>query len=165
MPTVVDWKQFPDSAFGRPVPKEPQIIRPGTSAVVLDDEDEVLLELRADSKLWGLPGGQMDVGESVEETVVREVLEETGLTVRVKQLIGVYSDPRQYAIACYPGGDVVHAVVMSFECERVSGELQPSVESLDLDYFPTHDLPKDMMKIHRLQVEDAVSDRPGPFIR
>ena len=165
MSVVVDWMQFPDSAFGRPVPKKAQVIRPGTSAVVFNDADEVLLELRADSKLWGLPGGQMDIGESVEETVVREVLEETGLTVRVKRLIGVYSDPRQYAIACYPGGDVVHAVVTSFECERVSGELQPSSESLNLRYFPTGALPKKMMKIHRLQVEDAVSDNPGPFIR
>ena len=165
MPIEIDWGKYPDGAFGRPVPQTPTVIRPGTSAVIFNAAHEVLLELRSDSKLWGLPGGRMDIGESVEETVLREVLEETGLTVRVQRLIGVYSDPRQYAIFRYPGDVVVHAVVMSFECERVSGTLKYSAESLDLRYFPTDSLPDDMMKIHRLQVEDAVSGRPDPFVR
>ncbi len=165
MPAEIDWGAFPDSAYGRPVPKRPQQSQPGTSAVILNDAREVLLELRSDFKLWGLPGGRMDVGESVQETVVREVLEETGLTVRVERLIGVYSDPRQYGIVCYPAGYVVHAVVMSFACERVSGELKYSAESLDLRYFPADALPDDMMKIHRLQVDDAMSGERRPFIR
>jgi 8-oxo-dGTP pyrophosphatase MutT (NUDIX family) len=165
MSVEIDWGRFPDSAFGRPVPKRPQAIRPGASAVIFNDAHEVLLELRSDFNLWGLPGGRMDVGESLEETVVREVLEETGLTVRVERLVGVYSDPRLYAIACYPSGDIVHSVVMSFVCGRVSGELKYSAESLDLRYFPTDSLPDDMMKIHRLQVEDALVDTPQPFVR
>jgi ADP-ribose pyrophosphatase YjhB (NUDIX family) len=161
----IEWGAFPDSAFGRPVPNHPQVGRAGTSAVILNDAHEVLLELRSDFKLWGLPGGRMDIGESVEETVVREVLEETGLTVRIERLVGVYSDPRQYGIVAYPNGDVVHAVVMCFVCKCVSGELKYSAESLDLRYFSTDSLPDDMMKIHRLQVEDAISARPQPFIR
>lgn len=165
MESEIEWGAFPDSAFGRPVPKRPQETRLGTAAVLFNDKREVLLELRSDFKLWGLPGGRMDIGESVEETVVREVLEETGLTVRIGRLIGVYSDPRQYGISCYPSGHVIHAVVICFACERVSGELKYSAESLDLRYFPVDSLPDNMMKIHRLQVEDAFSAAPQPFIR
>jgi len=69
-------------------------IRLGCSATIFNESREkVLLTKRTDNGLWCLPGGGVDPGESVEETVIREVQEETGLTVRVLRLIGVYSDP------------------------------------------------------------------------
>ena len=69
-------------------------IRLGCSVVIFDEaRKKVLLTKRADNGLWCLPGGGVDPGESVEETVIREAWEETGLTIRVLRLIGVYSDP------------------------------------------------------------------------
>ena len=55
--------------------------------ILINDQDEVLLQKRADVKSWGLPGGAMEFGESAEQACVREFLEETGLKVRVKSLL------------------------------------------------------------------------------
>ena len=60
-------------------------------AAIFNSEGQVLLQKRKAGELWGFPGGVMELGESFEETIIREVMEETGLQVEVKQLIGVYS--------------------------------------------------------------------------
>jgi 8-oxo-dGTP pyrophosphatase MutT (NUDIX family) len=99
-------------------------IRLGCSAVIFDQKREkVLLTKRADNGLWCLPSGGVDPGECVEETVIREVWEETGLTVRVLRLVGVYSDPNWLVV--YPNDNAVQIVAMSFETEIVDGEPGP----------------------------------------
>ena len=69
-------------------------IRPAVAAVIHNGDGRILLQRRSDNGLWGLPGGSVEIGESVRDAIVREVREETGLTVEVLRLIGVYSDPR-----------------------------------------------------------------------
>jgi len=83
----------------------------------------------------------MELGESADEAVVREVREETGLEVEPVVLIGVYSNP-DYAIT-YPNGDQVQAVIIFFECRVVGGTLQPDMEEiLEARYFgPDDELP------------------------
>ena len=66
---------------------------PSTTAVVTDDQDRIVLIRRRDNDLWALPGGGMDLGDSIVDTAVREVKEETGLDVEVTGLIGVYTAP------------------------------------------------------------------------
>src|SRR5262249_14758110 len=66
---------------------------PGASAIVTDDEGNVLLHRRRDSGRWALPGGIMDIGETIAQCAEREVKEETGLAVTAYHLVGVYSDP------------------------------------------------------------------------
>ena len=102
-------RPFVDST-GRTLSKAPDEVRPGACAVIFDDAGKVLLERRSDNGFWGLPGGAVEVGESVEQAVVREVMEETGLRVDVKRLIGVYSDPRHNNIHTYPSGSIVNWV-------------------------------------------------------
>ena len=63
------------------------------SAVVTDGAGRVLLLRRSDSGNWALPGGTLELGESITECAVREVREETGLDVEVMGLVGVYTDP------------------------------------------------------------------------
>ncbi|GAB4504038.1 MAG: NUDIX domain-containing protein [Anaerolineales bacterium] len=137
----------------------------GCSAVLFDDSrQKVLLTRRVDNGLWCLPGGGMEAGESVEECCVREVFEETGLRVRVKRLIGVYSNPNQLVV--YPDGNQAHFVVMNFEVEVVGGELGLSDETSETGYFtltemqsmPVHDR-------HAERVADALSGQPQAFIR
>lgn len=71
-------------------------------AIIRDHHGRILLQRRSDYGNWGLPGGGMEAGESVEETMRREVLEETGLVVLDHELYGAYSGPRmQYR---YPDG-------------------------------------------------------------
>src|SRR5687768_9481210 len=91
-------------------------IRFGCSAIIFDEaRTKVLLTRRADNGLWCAPGGGMEPGESAVEACEREVLEETSVTVRVKRLVGVYSNPDQLVI--YPEGTKVQIVALSFEAE------------------------------------------------
>jgi ADP-ribose pyrophosphatase YjhB (NUDIX family) len=155
---------FLDST-GKPLPKLPKVIRPGTCAAVFNERGEILLQRRADNGFWSMPGGAIDPGESVEQGALREVWEETGLQVRMVRLVGVYSDPRNYMITHYPGGDIVHNVSLCFVCERVAGTLQLSDESTDIGYFPVEALPEPMMPSHLIRLKDVLAQRPEPFIR
>ena len=150
---------------GQPLPRGPDAIRPGTNAIIFNGSREVFLEKRADYGVWGLPGGAVEVGESVQESLVREVYEETGLHVVVKRLVGIYSDPSRYSVVVYPDGHVVHCVTIGFECERVSGDLRISSESTDIGYFPTDALPEDTLVGHQMRIQDAVARSDAPFIR
>jgi ADP-ribose pyrophosphatase YjhB (NUDIX family) len=97
-------------------------LRIGCSATIFDaSRQKVLLTRRADNGLWCLPGGHMEPGESLAECCAREVLEETGLGIRVTRLTGVYSNPDQLVV--YPDGSQAHFVVMNFEAEILGGEL------------------------------------------
>ena len=155
---------FYDS-IGKPLPRLPKVIRPGACAAVFNERGEILLQKRADNGYWSMPGGAVDPGESVEQGVLREVWEETGLRVRVVRLVGVYSDPRNYMITQYPGGDIVHNVSLCFVCEWESGTLQISDESTDLGYFPLDALPEPMMPSHLIRLKDVLAHQREPFIR
>jgi ADP-ribose pyrophosphatase YjhB (NUDIX family) len=143
----------------------PDEIRPGTNGVVFNENEEVLLHKRSDNGWWALPGGVVDIGESIEQCVIREVLEETGLEVAVKRLVGIYSDPRHYSIMRYPDDVVVHYVVAVFECARQLGELGISEESTDIGYFPVDSLPENTMLSTQFHIRDTVTNRAEPFIR
>jgi len=132
-------------------------LRLGCSAIIFDEKREkVLLTRRADNGRWCLPGGGMESGESAAEACEREVLEETGLTVRVKRLIGVYSNPDQLVI--YPDGNKVFFVVLSFEAEALHGELTLSDETTEFGYFSLQEMESMPMHGHHKQrVEDALT--------
>lgn len=84
-------------------------------AIIQDASGRILLQRRSDFGNWGLPGGGMDAGEAVEETMIREVREETGLIITEYELYAVYSGPRmQYR---YPDGNEVVFVMFLFRAE------------------------------------------------
>ncbi len=106
----------------------------GCSASVFDKTGKkVLLIRRADNGKWAVPGGYMEAGESFSEACQREVLEETGLRVRVKHLVGVYTTPN--LLLEYPDGNKWQLVVLHFEADIIGGELQLSDESTKFCYF------------------------------
>jgi ADP-ribose pyrophosphatase YjhB (NUDIX family) len=143
----------------------PQNITPGASAFILDDQARLLLQKRADNGFWCMPGGRMDPGESIAQTCVREVWEETGLHVRIKRLIGVYSDPREFAIATYPDGAMNQLISLSFECEIEGGELTLSHEGTEVGFYPLDALPKPILLTHRVRIDDALAGKSSVFIR
>jgi ADP-ribose pyrophosphatase YjhB (NUDIX family) len=152
-------------SLGRPLEKMPDALRPGSNTVLINAANEVLLHRRSDNGYWALPGGAMEIGESIEQCAVREMFEETGLHVAVKRLVGVYSDPKHYSILRYPNGYAVHYLICVFEVEQTGGELAISEESTDLRFFPVDDLPDDMMPSSRLRVLDTLQGRTEAFYR
>ncbi len=141
-----------------------QLVRPSVSAVVCRD-GRLLLQQRADGGQWGLPGGSIEVGETVIQALEREVREETGFEVTVGRLIGVYSDPRVQVVR-YPDGRVWHYVNLCFACAVRGGSPRPQPgETLALGWFALDDLPADLHPVHRPRIADALADRPEPVIR
>jgi ADP-ribose pyrophosphatase YjhB (NUDIX family) len=139
-------------------------LRFGCSAIIFDDQQRVLLTRRADNGLWRLPGDGMESGESVAEACEREVFEETQLKVRVKRLVGVYSNPDQLVI--YPDGNHAFFVVLSFEAEIVGGSLGLSGETVEAGYFSLEEMESMSMHArHNMRVADALAKRPETFIK
>jgi 8-oxo-dGTP pyrophosphatase MutT (NUDIX family) len=139
-------------------------VRPSVSAVIFDRRGRLLLQQRSDGGQWGLPGGSVEIGESVADAVVREVHEETGLTVRPRRIIGVYSDPTLQVVR-YPDGNVWHYVNVCFECRVLGGELTTCDETLALAYVPLGRLPRTLLPNHRIRIRDARARRAAAVIR
>ncbi len=123
------------------------------------------MQRRTDNDLWGLPGGAVEYGESVQTALAREVHEETGLEVVIGRLVGVYSDPVHHQIVSYPDGNVIHFVSVCFECRPAAGTLALGDETSALAWFDPGTLPADLMPMHRLRIDDAMTDATAPYIR
>jgi 8-oxo-dGTP pyrophosphatase MutT (NUDIX family) len=139
-------------------------VRPSVSAVILDSRGRRLLQQRSDGGQWGLPGGSVEIGESLREAVIREVHEETGLRVAVGRLVGVYSEPGLQVVR-YPDGNVWHYVNVCFECAVQAGQLTTCDETLALAWVPLRRLPRTLVPNHRIRISDARRRRAAAFIR
>ena len=115
------------------------------SVAILEDQ-RILLILREDFRVWGLPGGDVDPGESLAQAAVREAREETGLEVALTRLVGMYS---------LVGND--HTLVTAVFAARVTGgDLHPQPREIaDVDWFPADVLPDDLIWWHRQRIADA----------
>lgn len=126
--------------------------RVAVSALIFED-GQVLLAHRRDIDWWNLPGGGMEVGETVDEALRREVHEETGLVVKIEQLIGVYSKPQK------------QEVVLTFRCHMIGGELKKTTESRECRYFAPDSLPTNTLPKHRQRVDDAILNQQSAILR
>lgn len=115
------------------------VIMVAAGVVLLNEVDEILMQRRADSGAWGLIGGLMELGETVEETARREALEETGLAVGKLELFSVFSSDELHT---YPNGDQAQVVTILFTTDGVTGVLKPDAEGLELHYFALDSLPE-----------------------
>ena len=139
-------------------------IRLGTSAILFNSEGKFLLTQREDNGQWCLPGGAVESGESLAEACEREVFEETGLRVRVKRLVGVYSHPDQLVV--YKDGHKVQIVAVHFEAEITGGELGLSNETTDFGYFTLEDTERlEMLGRHRERIIDSLSNKTEAVIK
>ncbi|MFD3157018.1 NUDIX domain-containing protein [Haloimpatiens sp. FM7330] len=139
-------------------------ICPAAAVIIFDDKNNVLLQKRADVDLWGIPSGHFEPGETITNTAVREVFEETGLNIKVVRLIGVYSDPKTQVFE-YPDGRVTHFVTCCFEGKIIGGNISnDSPETLDIKFFPVNNLPKNILRMHPMWLKDALSEE-GPYVR
>jgi 8-oxo-dGTP pyrophosphatase MutT (NUDIX family) len=139
---------------------------PAASVVALDAGGRVLLLRRADNRLWGLPGGAMQPGETIAATARREAREEANVEVEITGLVGVYSDPAHVIV--YADGEVRQEFNVCFR-GRVSGEAEAAPvdqESLEAGFFHPDELER--LDIHprtRLRLEHALdAGRTSPYI-
>jgi 8-oxo-dGTP pyrophosphatase MutT (NUDIX family) len=115
------------------------LILPGAVVIIQNEFNEILLQERKPG-LFGLPGGLMDLGESLEETASREVLEETGLSVSDLELCQVFSGPDYYFKI--DNGDEFYSVTVVYQTKTFTGTLQANEEeTLSLGFFPIDNLP------------------------
>lgn len=149
--------------YDDPSAPTPNAIVPAASAVVANEEHKVLLQRRKDNDLWSLPGGAMQVGESIAETIVREVREESGLDVEVVRLVGIYTDPRQ--VIAYSDGEVRQQFSICFACRVTGGQLRKGDESTDVGFFAPAEF--DQLNIQpsiRLRLQHYLENRSQPII-
>jgi ADP-ribose pyrophosphatase YjhB (NUDIX family) len=141
----------------------PNAIVPGGAAVVTDGHGRVLLQRRADSGNWSLPGGVMEIGETLGQAVIRETFEETGLHVELTDILGIYTDPGH--VIAYADGEVRQEFVVAFTARILGGDLRVSDESTDLRFVAPDDLPR--LPMHdsvRLRLEHWRDGRSEPYI-
>ncbi len=130
------------------------IILVGTGVLLLKDS-RVLLQRRKDNRLWGIPGGSLEPGESLEETARREVLEEVGLKVSQLHLFQVYSGQGQFYQ--YPNGDQIYDVCIAYWSRDFQGELHADAEEvIELKFFDIHHLPDDINPLDRPILQDLL---------
>lgn len=135
-----------------------------TFGTIWNEKNELLLLHRTDMDRWCLPGGLLDLGESVTECLVRECREELGVEIIQEELLGIYSCPSRHLFS-FSDGRVIHYIVMVFNVSVLRGiPTSDGIESRDLRYFSRDALP-DIVPSHRIWVQDAFERAGTPFIR
>lgn len=117
------------------------LLLPSVAAVIRNEKSEILFQYPRNSEYWSLPAGAIEPGESPAEAVVREVWEETGLTIKPLHIIGVFGGLQYRHV--YANGDQVEYQVTIYECKIVRGTLEAvDGESEVLKYFKEDNIPK-----------------------
>lgn len=149
--------------YDDPDAPEPNSLVVAASAVITDERGRILLQRRRDTGLWALPGGGMDMTDSLPGCAVREVKEETGLDVEVTGLVGTYTDPRH--VIAYTNGEVRRQFNVCFQARVVGGALAISDESTELRWVDPSELGElPMHHTQRLRLRHAQEDRPAPYL-
>lgn len=137
---------------------------PSVTAAVRDDAGRLLLIHKIDNDYWALPGGAMEVGESVAQAAAREVEEETGVKVELTGLVGIYTDPGH--VMAYDDGEVRQEFSVCFHARAISGEpRQDNTETKAAKWVDSANVAN--LSIHpsmRRRIDDALSARSEPTI-
>jgi ADP-ribose pyrophosphatase YjhB (NUDIX family) len=133
------------------------------SAVVVNDRGGILLHRRSDNAMWSVPGGAMELGETIAQTVIREVKEETGLDIAIERLVGIYSDPGH--VVAYSDGEVRQQFSICFAGRVVGGQVATSAESLEIAFVaPDRIAQLPMGDPIRLRIQHYLEYRGQPVI-
>lgn len=132
------------------------------TAFVQDEQDRLLMIRRTDNDMYSIPGGAQDVGESIAQTVTREVKEETGIDALPTGLIGIYSDPAH--VISYSDGEVRQQFSICFRAQPIGGDIRTSSESSEVLWVNRQDL--DKLNIHpsiKLRIKHGYESRSNPY--
>jgi ADP-ribose pyrophosphatase YjhB (NUDIX family) len=137
---------------------------PSVNVVVVNDAGEILMIRRTDNDNWAVPGGAIDLGESVAQAAVRETREESGIDCEITGLAGIYSDPR-HVIVYTSNGEARQEFSIVVTARPLSGHPTPSDESTEVRWVPPSDLPGYTMdRSMRIRISDYLRGDPSPVI-
>ena len=137
---------------------------PSANVIVVNDQGEILMIRRTDNGNWAVPGGGMDLGESITGAAVRETQEETGITREITGLIGIYTNPRQ-VILNTSNGEVRQEFSIVITARPVNGELRPSSESSEPQWVSPAVIPS--LQMHpsmRQRIQHYLDKRSDPWL-
>jgi ADP-ribose pyrophosphatase YjhB (NUDIX family) len=157
MSRKIDFHDDPDAPPARH-------IVPAVSVVITNDAGEILLIQRTDNDNWALPGGVVDIGESLPQAAVRETREETGIDCEITGLSGVYTDPG-HVILYTSNGEVRQEFSIVLTARATGGAPTPSSESSQVRWTAPADLDGYQMEASmRLRVRHYAEHRDKPYI-
>lgn len=131
-----------------PLPTQPFL--PGACAVIFNKKGQILLHKREDNKMWTLPGGKMKIGESISGCCKREIKEELGLKVKIKRLIGIYTNPDY--IFDFGNGLIFQPFVIAFLCSTTNNDFVINSESTSAKWFNKKEITKLKMIPNTFQI-------------
>ncbi|WP_395110276.1 NUDIX hydrolase [Actinomadura sp. SCN-SB] len=137
---------------------------PSVNVVVENDNGEILMIRRTDNDNWAVPGGAIDLGESVSQAAVRETREETGIDCEITGIVGIYSDPKH--LIHYTSNDEVRQEFSILLTARpLGGEPTPSDESREVHWIAPDDVQSlQLDRSMRLRINHYLERRDKPFI-
>lgn len=157
MPKRIDYLDDPAA------PKANSLV-PSANVIVVNDQGDILLIRRTDNENWAVPGGGMDLGESITDAAVRETREETGIECEITGLVGIYTSPR-HVIRCASNDEVRQEFSIVFTARPTGGELRPSSESSEPHWIsPASAAGLQMHPSMRQRIQHYLDKRPEPYL-
>ncbi|WP_017595784.1 NUDIX hydrolase [Nocardiopsis potens] len=134
---------------------------PSVNVFVVNERDEVLMIRRTDNDNWAVPGGAIDLGESVPQAAVRETEEESGITCEITGIVGTYTDPK-HIIYYTSDGEARQEFSIALTARPISGEPRPSDESKEVLWVSKEEL-KDltMDRSMRMRIDHFLAGGPA----
>ena len=137
---------------------------PSVNVVVVNGEGSILLIRRTDNGNWAVPGGAVDLGESVAQAAVRETLEESGIECEITGIVGIYSDPR-HVILYTSNGEVRQEFSIVLTARALSAQPTPSSESSEVRWVPVSEVPGYTMdRSRRIRISDVLTSGKPPVV-
>jgi len=156
-PRRIDYYDDPDA------PKANSLV-PSVNVVVVNDAGEILMIRRTDNDNWAVPGGAIDLGESVAQAAVRETREESGIECEITGIVGIYSDPK-HVILYTSNGEARQEFSIVLTARPLSGRPTPSSESSEVRWVPVSEVRDYTMdRSMRIRINDYLDRKESPVV-
>ena len=137
---------------------------PSVNVVVTNNADEILMIRRTDNDNWAVPGGAIDLGESVAQAAVRETREESGIECEITGIVGIYSDPK-HVLLYTSNGEVRQEFSIVLTARPLSGQPTPSSESSEVRWVPVSEVRDYTMdRSMRIRINDYLAHNESPAV-